>query len=188
MSKNCPSCGGNGPFYKDSRSKDGLSTYCRVCVKERNSSYYSANKVSVNLSNNAWKNKNKDKCCGYTKKWADNNKHKVARKNKNYICLNRDKVLAQKISWQSRNKGVALAITRNYQLAKIKRSPIWADKNVIKNIYATASMIGWHVDHEIPLQGKLVSGLHVQNNLRIVRPLDNLKKGNRFQINEDSKL
>jgi hypothetical protein len=36
-----------------------------------------------------------------------------------------------------------------------------------------------HVDHKYPLQGKIVSGLHVPESLRVVRAGSNLKKGNR---------
>jgi hypothetical protein len=40
----------------------------------------------------------------------------------------------------------------------------------------------WHVDHVAPLLGKKVSGLHVPQNLRVIPGLENMSKGNRFEV------
>ena len=76
--------------------------------------------------------------------------------------------------------------------AKLKRTPIWLsenDKREISLIYKIAARVSketgidYHVDHEIPLQGEFVSGLHVPDNLQLLKASENLSKGNNFAIN-----
>lgn len=77
------------------------------------------------------------------------------------------------------------AYHREYQktrkLLKLSRVPSWADLNKIKDIYNNCPE-GYHVDHIIPLQGKLVSGLHIDTNLQYLPAVDNLIKGNKFTV------
>lgn len=75
----------------------------------------------------------------------------------------------------------------------LQRLPQWADLQAIKAVYAEArrrnlaegissSMMRqsdldpWEVDHIIPLQGYLVSGLHVHDNLQVIRRSANMIK------------
>jgi len=65
-------------------------------------------------------------------------------------------------------------------------TPAWADLDAIATIYRCARQLSdrlgvkLHVDHVIPLQGRLVSGLHVPDNLAIVHASSNLVKRNRY--------
>lgn len=68
-----------------------------------------------------------------------------------------------------------------YRCSKLSRTPTWADLDKIKEFYNNCPD-GMHVDHIIPLQGKLVSGLHVHNNLAYLSEHDNCSKGNKFDI------
>lgn len=43
-----------------------------------------------------------------------------------------------------------------------------------------ATGIPHEVDHVVPLLGKTVSGLHVENNLRVIPMLENRRKSNIF--------
>ncbi len=69
-----------------------------------------------------------------------------------------------------------------------QRTPAWVDRKAIASVYAEARRISaetgivHHVDHEIPLQGRLVSGLHVASNLRVLRAEVNVRKSNRFEV------
>lgn len=67
-------------------------------------------------------------------------------------------------------------------------TPAWADLDAIQNFYRVAkimeSMTGekWHVDHYYPLRGKLVCGLHVPENLRVIQASINLAKYNAHPV------
>lgn len=77
-----------------------------------------------------------------------------------------------------------------YRAAKLSRTPVWADLESINNIYELCPA-GFEVDHEIPLQGKLVSGLHVPENLQYLDSNLNKVKNNKFVpqfIAKDNKL
>lgn len=73
-----------------------------------------------------------------------------------------------------------------WHLERIQRPP-WADLKAIEAIYAEArettrrTGIVHHVDHDIPLRGRYVFGLHVETNLKIIPAQDNLRKGRLFE-------
>ena len=68
------------------------------------------------------------------------------------------------------------------RMAKICRTPSWADMSKIKEMYKQARRTGMTVDHIIPLRGQLVSGLHAENNLQLLPGNVNGSKGNSFKI------
>ena len=61
-----------------------------------------------------------------------------------------------------------------------QRIPTWANREAIDAIYAEARRMNMTVDHIVPLRGKTVSGLHVENNLQLLSREENARKGNRF--------
>jgi len=99
-----------------------------------------------------------------SKKWVDSNKeqHKQTVKN-----------------WTTRNKGKRNAITRRYQATKLQRTPKWADQEAISFFYECCPK-DCHVDHIIPLQGKKISGLHIETNLQWLPATENLRKSNKW--------
>lgn len=70
---------------------------------------------------------------------------------------------------------------RSFKRGSNIRIPKWANKDKIIEIYKNCPA-GYQVDHIVPLQGNLVSGLHVENNLQYLSALDNIRKGNRFEV------
>lgn len=67
--------------------------------------------------------------------------------------------------------------------------PEWVDKQELKSIYREckrlnqeAGRVAYHVDHIVPISGKLVCGLHVPWNLQIIDSKANLRKSNKFDF------
>ena len=87
----------------------------------------------------------------------------------------------QKKQYYEANKEMFSEKSRHRELSKKNRTPAWADRKAIREIYKNCPE-GYHVDHIIPLQGKLVSGLHIAENLQYLTAEDNLKKSNKYEI------
>ncbi len=68
------------------------------------------------------------------------------------------------------------------RLRKLKKAtPKWANLDKIKEIYINCPN-GYEVDHVIPLNGSVVSGLHIENNLQYLSVKDNRMKSNSFTM------
>lgn len=89
-------------------------------------------------------------------------------------------------AWAQKNKHIVQEIVRRRQAKKLQRTPAWADKKKMQEIYAEARRmtketgIPHDVDHIIPLQGKMVSGLHCEQNLQVLPRKQNRQKHNHF--------
>ena len=84
----------------------------------------------------------------------------------------------------------AYMLARKRALAKITRTPPWLtseDHALIEAKYAISKWLSdvvgikYNVDHIIPLRGKLVSGLHVPDNLCVIPAALNFKKNNKWE-------
>jgi hypothetical protein len=83
------------------------------------------------------------------------------------------------IDGKSRTRAYRTNSAIQYHYRKTKQMPLWANKDTIKQIYINKPN-GCEVDHIIPLKGKLVSGLHVENNLQYLTIAENRSKHNKF--------
>ena len=103
----------------------------------------------------------------------------------------KEKHLAQKRVYRQTNKAKVNALAKAYKVRKKNRIPKWVDKDhmwLIKEAYELAQLrtkqfgFSWHVDHIVPIQGELVSGLHVIENLQVIPAIENIKKKNKFEV------
>jgi 5-methylcytosine-specific restriction endonuclease McrA len=96
------------------------------------------------------------------------------------------KIKARDAQYRKNNPEKGAARTARHRAARIRATPRWADINKINEFYFTANMLGmhtgdmYHVDHIVPLQSKIVCGLHWEANLQILEGPENSRKGNRY--------
>lgn len=136
-----------------------------------------------------WAAKNKEKVAAYSKKWAAQNVEKRREIERSWKERNPEKAAEYSAKagkkWSQINKGKRLSSVRSRQLAKLLRTPAWADIARIEEMYRLSQEmtektgIKHEVDHVLPLQGATVSGLHVHQNLRVITRKENRSKGNK---------
>lgn len=175
-SKTCTQCHETKPFEafcKNKRGKNGRNAKCRECMSANGKAWYKKNKEHKNAKSKEWHEANKEQHNATNAEWQRENKDAVKKIQRRYIKNNPDKNLANSI---------------RYRAAKYQRTPAWADNAKIEAFYTEAKRleqetgIEYHVDHIIPLKGKLVSGLHVENNLQVIPANENLSKSNRYEV------
>ena len=111
---------------------------------------------------------------------TEHGKKLLAARIKRYRKKHSERVRAQRKAYHERNKDKRAVYTRVRAKRHRHATPPWADMNAIREIYAQARATGKVVDHIIPLCGKLVCGLHVENNLQLLTRLQNGRKANKF--------
>jgi hypothetical protein len=146
-------------FYKHSGTKDGVKTICKSCDNKRKSIYVEKNIESVAETKAKYRERTKEKWSVYLSQWRKENTHKVC-------------------SYSSKRRSLLIGAT-----------PVWADKDKIENIYQQAALMNknstkvrYEVDHIIPLNNRLVCGLHTHENMQILQVNQNRAKKNFFQI------
>lgn len=102
------------------------------------------------------------------------NKEKKSKSDKRYSSASHKR-------WREANKDKTRLKSANERAVRLQRLPAWANKDLIKEFYLNCPD-GYHVDHIIPLRGKTVSGLHVIENLQYLPAVENISKGNKFNI------
>ena len=133
--------------------------------------------------------KNKERLKAKSREYSKNNKEKISLKNKEYNAGRKDIKAAYDKEYRKNNKHKLSkhSIQRNYK--RYQATPSWYidEKSKINQLYSKRDELSklWgiqlHVDHIVPIQGKMVCGLHCWDNLQLLESSLNLAKGNRFK-------
>jgi len=121
----------------------------------------------------------------------ENELQRIRRATKGTSLEDPEIVKARAKAWKRANPGKVVANTTKRKKHIKLRTPKWlsaVDFERIQTQYQLAALLTkvtgspWEVDHDIPLLGGNVSGLHVPANLRAIKRQDNLKKSNHFEV------
>jgi hypothetical protein len=146
---------------------------CKLCRARKSRKEYTA--------------RNPEKAQGDIARWhAENKWYKRLWKAKNP-----EKVKAYRKTSYERNPQAWMVSARKREFAKAQRTPSW-ELELTELVYAEAVDLRirrglvtgfvWEIDHQVPLQGNRVSGLHVWNNLRVIPQTLNRRKFNTYDI------
>jgi hypothetical protein len=163
--KTCTTCGIHKPLDQFNKGR----AYCKPCHSASALAWSRANREKRRAIANAYTKRRREKL-GPPKKGG-------RRLFSAEESAKRDR--ESKRRWEKNNYARVLAKTRAYQAKKLNAIPKWADRMAIEAIYEEARRTGSHVDHIVPLQSKIVCGLHCEANLQILTPLENWSKNNR---------
>ena len=150
-------------------------------------------KANKKASNKNWETRNPDKVRAIKERYRLANLQKVSAAKRKWRLENPIRMQQARDNWTANNADrrriCKNACQKRREAAKLKAHPKWANDFFIEEAYdlaARRSMMKsgghakWHVDHIVPLRSKVVCGLHVHNNLRVVPAAQNRAKGNRF--------
>ena len=180
-------------FYANKRMKSGLNSFCIVCHKANNIARKRITRQQPEFKakeleyKKQYRARTVEQRKVYMKKWHSTNVEAQTEYRKEY----REANPTYFSMYAKKNKSKLNAKTRARQASKIQRTPSWVDSEelwVIKEVYALAELrtkvfgFSWHVDHIVPLQGEIVSGLHTIANLQVIPAIDNIRKHNRFEV------
>lgn len=187
QSKKCTQCLTIKPiieFHKRKAIKSGYRSECKACGCARRKKYHYNNHDKSLSSSKEWKKKNKEIVRTYSKEYYKNNKEVLSLKRQKYNI--KTKKLRQEYRLKNKSSYAMHKATRRFLE---KASSIYNDELnyfIMEECYSLSRLrseitgVKWHVDHIIPLNGKMVCGLHVGINLQVIPASLNMRKSNKY--------
>ncbi|MDF1513557.1 MAG: hypothetical protein P1S60_07095 [Anaerolineae bacterium] len=180
-------------FHKCKASNDGHHWQCAACsiAYEKNRLSSDSPKILEQKERTRayirqYEKTNADRIRRRKKQYYLDNKHHISFVHSRYYFNNQEAIDKRNRENSVKNPARARAYYKSYMTAKKQRYPPYANEDKIKIKYMVAQImtnitgVQYEVDHTHPLQGKLVSGLHHEDNLQVIKRSKNRRKSKSF--------
>ena len=173
ITKRCIDCLVNmtlDKFSKNRTKKYGVQNCCKLCMSVRGINARKADPLRVKAVKDKWVQK------------TSLEYFRLKRRREYAANVEREREKAS--DYRKRNAAKVNADTVKRKVIKLSASPSWGNDFFIQEAYSLAQLrtklfgFKWHVDHMVPLNSKLVCGLHAYTNLQVIPAIVNLTKRN----------
>lgn len=158
---------------------------CVECADARKKAWSAAHPEKVNEQKRAWVAANPAVARALKAASQKRNRVSANARQQRWLAANREQSNAASAAWAQANPGKCTARSARRRAAQLQSTPAWADHDLMAAYYELARCyrdagIEVEVDHVVPLQGEVVCGLHVHDNLQIIPTAMNRAKSNGF--------
>ena len=147
-------------FNRSVRGRYGVHSICKVCKAAYMKEYASSGKLKLS----------KDKY-----RASDHGKNAITA----YTLSAANRIIQKTYRTSPNGRAICTAKLAKYRAGLALAMPSWVDNTIVKQFYKNCPTT-LEVDHIIPLQGTIVSGLHVPWNFQYLTRKQNAKKSNSF--------
>lgn len=185
--KTCYKCGQQKPldaFSVDRSRPDGRHSRCRDCRR----SHYQENREEAAEASRKYYVENKQHHDELSRAYYHQHRAERAAKMAEWYAKNREAVAKAGKAWREDNHPRKAASRAKQRAIQLSTTPAWADLEMIRSVYEDAARlteetgIRHEVDHIVPLNSEVVSGLHVEFNLQVITRSQNRSKANKFPL------